>query len=184
MRRVTLAAVLMIAGCGSAVEADPVTIAPLPPPTPAPAPIATADTPAVRLTVPEAEQPPTTTAPATTAPPPPPGGLWGLPFAPEGLSDCDEMTFYRQQFGLPARFDQLGWRESNCRNEDGVHTSCCWGYWQLHRMHFNGSGYVYGVNCEAYSYHDVNSDDALEKQKQACAAKALYDEVGASAWSL
>lgn len=104
-------------------------------------------------------------------------------YAPEGLGDCDEMNWYRIDVGLPERFSGIGWRESNCRNEDGVRTSCCHGYWQMHRMHFNGSGVIYGVYCGAYSYHDVNSDTPEDKKRQACVAKALYDKVGISAWS-
>lgn len=117
-------------------------------------------------------------------PPPPvwPTGLWDQPFAPFGLSDCEEMSFYADQFGLPARFDSIGWRESNCRNEDGVRTSCCYGYWQLHAMHFR-PGNIMDRNCGADSYDDVNSDNPLDKQRQACAAKQLYDQVGLSPWS-
>lgn len=115
-------------------------------------------------------------------PPPWPTGLLGQPYAPFGLSDCEEMRFYASQFGLPERFDGIGWRESNCRNEDGVHTSCCWGYWQLHRIHFY-PGSIMDRNCNADSYDDVNSDDPLDKQRQACAAKQLYDQVGYSPWS-
>jgi len=116
-------------------------------------------------------------------PPPPvwPTGLWGQPYAPIGLSDCDEMRFYANQFGLPARFDAIGWRESNCRNEDGVRTSCCYGYWQLHQMHFR-PGNVMDRNCNADSFDDINSDNPLDKQRQACAAKQLYDQVGLSPW--
>lgn len=109
--------------------------------------------------------------------PRPPTGLYGAPFAPDGLSNCDEMDFYRQQAGLPERFNQIGWGESNCRNEDAVRTSCCHGYWQMHRIHFPKP------ECGAWTYADVNSDNPLEKQKQACAAKALFDVVGISAWS-
>jgi len=129
---------------------------------------------AVRLT------PPTT----TTTPVEPPTGLWGQPFAPEGLSDCDEMTFYRQQWGLPAAFDGYGWRESNCRNEDGVRTSCCHGYWQLWvSYHLQDHRLVNKYHlCEVYSHYDVNSDNPREKQRQACAAKMLFDVVGYSAW--
>ena len=120
-----------------------------------------------------------------TEPPPPPEilGVLGLPIAPMWLDNCDEMRFYRQQAGLPSSFDSIGWRESNCRNEDGVRTSCCHGYWQLHRIHFNGSGYIYGKWCDARSYWDVNSDNPDDKQRQACAAKALYDKEGTSPWS-
>ena len=119
-----------------------------------------------------------------TAPEPVPTGINGLPFAPPGLSNCDEMEFYARQFGLPAAFDRIGWRESNCRNEDGVHTSCCWGYWQLHRMHFANHPSIFGGRCDAWSVNDVNSDTPLDKQRQACSAKQLYDMVGMSAWAL
>jgi hypothetical protein len=111
-----------------------------------------------------------------------PTGLYDKPYAPFGLSDCEEMRFYANQFGLPARFDSIGWRESNCRNEDGVRTSCCHGYWQLHQMHFR-PGNIMDRNCNADSFEDVNSDNPLDKQRQACAAKQLYDQVGLSPWS-
>lgn len=119
-------------------------------------------------------------------PPPAPTGLWGQPFAPAGLGDCDEMNFYRRQWGLPDRFAALGWRESNCRNEEGVKTYCCYGYWQLyfsqhrqdHRMRPRYDA------CGVYTIWDYNGDEPLDKQKQACAAKALYDTVGYSAWEL
>lgn len=135
-------------------------------------PVATATEPAVRL------DPPTTTT--TTVP----TGLWGRPFAPEGLGNCDEMNFYRVQWGLPERFSALGWRESNCRNEDGVHTFCCYGYWQMYTsMHLRDHRLAPKMEaCGVSSYTDLNSDNPLEKQKQACAAKALFDVVGYSAW--
>lgn len=125
-----------------------------------------------------------TPPPPTTTPVEPPTGLWGQPFAPEGLTDCAEMTFYRQQWGLPARFDDIGWRESNCRNEDGVHTSCCWGYWQLWTsLHLQDHRLVDKMHaCGVWSHWDLNSDVPIEKQRQACAAKALFDVVGYSAW--
>jgi hypothetical protein len=128
---------------------------------------AIATEPAVRLT------------PPTTVPdlPPWPTGIYDLPYAPFGLTDCEEMRYYADQFGLPGAFDRIGWRESNCRNEDGVRTSCCHGYWQLHRMHFPME------ECGAYSYADVNSDTPLDKQRQACSAKQLYDAAGLSPWS-
>ena len=114
--------------------------------------------------------------------PPWPTGLYDLPFAPFGLTDCQEARFYANQFGLPAAFDRLIWRESNCRNEDGVHTSCCWGYLQLHAMHFRPGNTIDRV-CGADSYTDVNSDTPLDKQRQMCAAKQLYDAAGMSPWS-
>jgi hypothetical protein len=110
-----------------------------------------------------------------TAPPP----------APQFADDCAEMRFYRQSAGLPSRFDQLGWRESNCRNEVGVHTSCCWGYWQLNvSLHLQDHRLVGPYHdCGVYSRTDVDGDNPGDKQRQACAAKALFDVVGWSAWS-
>jgi len=112
-------------------------------------------------------------------PPPPvwPTGIYGLPIAPFGLSACDEMMYYGAQFGLPGQFRGIGDRASNCRNEDIVHTSCCWGYWQMHRMHFPMP------ECGINSYQDMNSNDPFEKQKSACSAAQLYKEAGTSPWA-
>jgi len=117
-------------------------------------------------------------------PPPPPTGLWGAPFAPADWTGCLEMSFYRQQWGLPYQFDQIGWRESNCRNEDGVRTSCCHGYWQLWTsLHLQDHRLVDKMHlCGVWSHHDLNSDTPIEKQRQACAARMLFDVVGYSAW--
>jgi len=115
-----------------------------------------------------------------------PVGLHGQPFAPADWTGCLEMEFYRRQAGLPDRFDSLGWRESNCRNEDGVRTGCCHGYWQMWTdLHLRDHRLApLMADCEITGPQDLNSDDPLEKQKQACAAKALYDVVGLQAWSL
>lgn len=133
--------------------------------------------PATRITLQPIESTTTTTIPV---------GIFDLPFAPEGLSDCDEFDYYRTQFGLPERFNALAWRESNCRNEDDVKTWCCHGYLQLYislqirdyritdRYHL----------CGVWSSDDVNSDTPLDKQRQVCAAAVLYDVVGYSAWAL
>jgi hypothetical protein len=145
---------------------------------------ATATKPAVRL------NPPTTTSTVPT-------GLWGLPYAPPGLSDCAEMNFYRTQFGLPSQFsDQprtgprsrwgFGWRESNCRNEDIVRTWCCHGYWQLYISLFMKDHRMRDrlAKCDVDSASDVNSDTPYDKQRQACAARAAYDVAGLSPWNL
>ncbi len=117
-----------------------------------------------------------------TQPPPPESSP---DFAPAGLSNCDEMHWYRVNAGLPAAFDGIGWRESNCRNEEGVHTSCCWGYWQLSVAVHLRDGRLAGKYhaCGVYSRFDVDSDTPGDKRRQACAAKALYSVVGMSAWS-
>lgn len=107
------------------------------------------------------------------------------PETPTFATDCQEMSWYRQRAGLPAVFDRLGWRESNCRNEDGVHTSCCYGYWQLNvGLHLRDGRIAPRYRmCGVDSYTDVNSNTPDDKQRQACAAKALYDVVGLSAWA-
>jgi len=113
-------------------------------------------------------------------------GLHGLPLAPDDWTGCLEMEFYRRQAGLPDRFDSLGRRESNCRNEDDVRTSCCHGYWQMWTdLHLKDHRLAPKMaDCEVTGPQDLNSDDPLEKQKQACAAKALFDVVGLQAWAL
>lgn len=128
-----------------------------------------------------------TTVQIETLPTPLPNvGIHDLPFAPEGLSNCDEMTFYRVQAGLPARFDALGWRESNCRQELGVHTSCCWGYLQLNiSLHLRDHRLVDRYHdCGIFSRQDADGPEPIEKQRHMCAAKALYDLLGFQPWSL
>jgi hypothetical protein len=104
---------------------------------------------------------------------------------PAGLSNCAEMHSYRVSAGLPAAFDALGWRESNCRNEESVHTSCCWGYLQLNvALHLRDRRLVDRYhNCGVYSRFDVDGNNPGDKYRQMCAAKALFDTVGYSAWS-
>ena len=105
-------------------------------------------------------------------------------YAPEGLSACDEMSWYREAVGLPARFDGIGHRESRCLNRESVRTWCCVGWWQLwvglhlddHRL---APRYA---ECGITSYRDVNSDTPADKLAQACAAKALYDVNGTNPW--
>src|SRR5690606_34178970 len=136
-------------------------MAPIPPVTGVRTPIATVTEPAVRGTT-TLVSPEPTPPPATT-----PSGLFGLPFAPEGLSNCDEMNFYRVQFGLPDRFSSLGWRESNCRNEEGVKTYCCYGYWQMYfsqHMKDHRMSAKYAA-CEIDEISDYNGDEPLDKQK-------------------
>lgn len=123
----------------------------------------------------------------TQPPAPPPAGLNGLPFAPEGLSNCDEMSWYRQQAGLPGQFDALGYRESNCRNEDSVRTFCCHGYWQNYISSHLSSQSAYRPwiieGCQVNGADDINSDNPLEKQKQACVTKVLYNISGMTPWT-
>lgn len=113
-------------------------------------------------------------------------GLQNKPFAPSDLSGCDEMNFYRVQWGLPDRFAGLGWRESNCRNEDGVRTWCCYGYWQNYiSSHLRAPGYAYRIKteCQVDGADDINSDIPIEKQKQACVTAVVWQVSGYGPWS-
>jgi hypothetical protein len=102
-------------------------------------------------------------------------GIQGKPLAPTGLSACDEARFYRVEFGLPPIFDALAWRESNCRND--VHTWCCYGIWQVHKLWIPKLG-----KCGIDSVDDYYGNDPIDKQRAACAAKVVYDAQGATAW--
>ena len=95
------------------------------------------------------------------------------------------MNFYRRQWALPEAFAGIGWRESNCRNEDAVRTSCCHGYWQMFTsLHLQSDVLRPMMHaCGVFSHHDLNSDVPIEKQRQACAAGALYSVAGTSPWS-
>lgn len=123
---------------------------------------ATATVPAVRISPP----------PAPTSPPIP-------------VDNCDEMTWYRTAAGLPAQFDKIGYRESRCRNEESVRTSCCVSYWQLWvDLHLRDSRIAPRYHdCGVYSEGDVNSNTPADKQRAACATKVLYDVEGLQPWA-
>jgi hypothetical protein len=173
-----IAALMMLAGCGPVTPPPPTDLPPLtidaqlpaPPPSSTIAP-AVASRPAVRLMIFEQESP--------TLPPPP-----VEVFAPAALDGCAEMSWYRARAGLPEVFDRIGRRESNCRNEDGVHTFCCYGWWQLWvSLHLADRRMAPGYHaCGVFSAADVNSDTPGDKARQACATAVLYSVVGLSAW--
>lgn len=116
----------------------------------------------------------------------PSGGLAGKGFAPAGLSGCDEMNWYRAQWGLPSQFASLGYRESRCRNDVVSNTGCCGGYWQLYVSLFLRDGSMRGrlAACDVDSPGDVIGNDPYDKQRNACVTRALYDVRGLSPWSL
>jgi hypothetical protein len=118
-----------------------------------------------------------TTVQMTETSPPPTNTI------PAFESDCAEMSWYRARAGLPARFDQIGWRESNCRLETGVRTSCCVGWLQLNvGLHLRDHRLVDRYHaCGVWSYRDA--DGPGDESRHMCAAKALFDVVGYSAWS-
>lgn len=113
-------------------------------------------------------------------------GVGGRGFAPDGLTGCDEMRFYREQWGLPAEFDRIGWRESNCRQELGVHTSCCWGWLQLSlALHLRDHRLVEPYHaCGIFAREDADGPEPIEKQRHMCAVKVLYDLLGYQPWRL
>lgn len=113
-----------------------------------------------------------------------PTGVLGLPFAPEGLSACDEARFYREQFGLPPAFDGLVNRESKCLNTVTSRTGCCVGYLQIHYIVF--SDHRMGALAEicGATWQNIKGNDPLSKQRNMCAAKQLFDVVRYQPWSL
>jgi len=111
-------------------------------------------------------------------------GLRGLSFAPEGLAGCEEMSYYRQQAGLPEQFDAIGYRESRCQNT--AENSCCHGWWQAHEGNWRGTSYAifFREHCQAQSADEVDNNDARSKQKSACVTKVMYDISGMTPWRL
>lgn len=118
--------------------------------------------------------------------PPEPVGINGLPFAPPGLDACGEMVWYMQQAGLPGRFEQLGWRESNCLNTVTSRTGCCFGYWQNYLSSHLSKASQYReriINeCGVTGRTDILGDSPLQKQKQACVTRVVFDISGYSPW--
>lgn len=131
-------------------------------------------------------------------PTPPIVGLNGLDIAPEGLDNCQEMVFYMQQAGLPDRFDDsgrhsmwvhsdgIGWRESKCTNTALSRNGCCGGYWQNYiSSHLSRQSQYRDriINeCQVTTMNDIRGDSALQKQRQACVTKVVYDISGLSPW--
>lgn len=129
---------------------------------------------------------------------PPIFGLNGLEIAPEGLDDCQQMVFYMQQAGLPDRFDDsgrhsmwvhsdgIGWRESKCNNNALSPNGCCGGYWQNYiRSHLSSqSKYRDRIinECQVTAMNDIRGDSPLQKQRQACVTKVVFDISGYSPW--
>jgi peptidoglycan hydrolase-like protein with peptidoglycan-binding domain len=117
---------------------------------------------------------------------PPSMGLSGLAFAPPGLDNCQEMSFYRVQAGLPEVFDRLGYRESRCRNDVTSSTGCCFGYLQNFITSHLSRASAYRdkiVNeCQVTGRTDILGNNPLKKQKQMCVTKVVFDISGLSPW--
>ena len=109
---------------------------------------------------------------------------------------CAEMNYFREKLGLPAQFSDYprtgprsswgyGWRESNCRNDVVSSTGCCVGYWQIHTGNFTAPGYKAGIAaCGVSKRSDILGNLPMQKYKQACVAKVLYDVSGLYPWKL
>lgn len=113
-----------------------------------------------------------------TTPPNPPGGLNG----------CEEMSWYRQQAGLPDIFDSIGFRESRCQNDARPTipaASCCRGWWAIHRSNITAPGYAAGAAaCGITSEIDYYGTSPGQKRASACFARVLYDISGMRPWAL
>lgn len=108
------------------------------------------------------------------------------PPVPQFSDPCEEMSFYRQQAGLPERFDAIGFRESRCNNTVTSRTGCCFGYWQNYlSSHLRASYRERIVNeCGVTQVSDIRGDSPQQKQRQACVTKVVYDISGFSPWAL
>lgn len=105
------------------------------------------------------------------------------PPTPTFASDCAEMSWYRQQAGLPEVFDTIGYRESRCRND--VRTWCCYGWYQNYvASHLRSPGYAAGLReCGIDEVSDVYGLSDSQKRKQACMTAVLYRVSGLSPWA-
>jgi hypothetical protein len=101
---------------------------------------------------------------------------------PTFVDNCDEARWYADQHGLPVEFDRIIWRESNCRQEHGVRTSCCVGWLQLNAdLHVRDHRLKepYAV-CGVFGNADIDGPE--DKWRHMCAAAALWREMGTGPW--
>ena len=110
------------------------------------------------------------------------------PKSPGGLNGCDEMSWYRQQAGLPDVFDSIGFRESRCQNDARPSlpaASCCRGWWAIHRGNIRAPGYAAGAAaCGITSERDYYGTSPEQKRASACFARVLYDVSGMTPWAV
>jgi len=115
-----------------------------------------------------------------TTPPAPP--------MPVFANACDEMSWYRQAAGLPAVFDQLGYRESRCDNTQVSRTNCCVGWWQNYiSSHLSrASAYRERIinECGVTQRSDILGDTPEQKLRQACVTMVVYERSGLTPWAL
>lgn len=107
-------------------------------------------------------------------------------YAPEGLSGCDEMNWYRVNAGLPEVFDHLGFRESRCDNSVG--NACCHGWWANFLTSHLSSQSAYRdriINeCGVTRASDIRGLSPQQKWAQACVTFVVYSISGLSPWAL
>lgn len=104
--------------------------------------------------------------------------------APAPGDACAEMRQYRQAAGLPEQFDAIGYRESRCRNTAISRTGCCVGALQLHQIIFRDHRMIDRLAACGATWTNVRGDTPESWQRQMCAAKALWEVVGMSPWSI
>lgn len=108
-------------------------------------------------------------------------------YPPAGLTDCQQMDWFRVKVGLPVRFWALGNRESGqgvCDNNAISRTNCCVGWWQLNKIIFIDHRMIDGLKACGATWLNVRGDSLEAKKRQACATKALFDVAGFSPWKL
>ena len=109
-------------------------------------------------------------------------------YAPEWMSGCDEMSWYRQDAGLPEAFDAIGYRESRCDNGARPTNSVASryrGWWSVGVMHINNKIYGPGAAaCGIRTEADYYGNSPSQKKASACFAKVLYDYSGMQPWAL
>lgn len=132
----------------------------------------------------------TVSTPAVRVNPPVNLGINNLEFAPNGLSNCDEMQFYRMQWRLPEIFDSIGYRESRCENDAKPVTvigQCCVGYWANYISSHLSSQSAYRIPiqqfCQVYGRDDIYGTNPLQKQKQACVTSIVFNISGLKPWA-
>lgn len=109
-------------------------------------------------------------------------GLFGLPFAPEGLTAKEKVDFYRSQAGLPVIFVGIAYREARYQNT--ARNYCCFGLWQLYfKNHMNDAqGREIYAYCKVDQPTDYWGDNPLAYQKQACVTYKLWKLRGLAPW--
>jgi hypothetical protein len=115
--------------------------------------------------------------------PPAPSG----PSEPTFASLCEEMSWYRQQAGLPEVFDRIGVRESGCQNDakpTSVTARRYRGWWSVGVMHIYNVVYGPGAAaCGIDHESDYYGTSPSQKRASACFAKVLYDNSGMQPWA-